>query len=365
MAIHVGRWDCRQCGHIGIMGPETKCINCDAPRPKGVRYYLPGDAQIVTNEEEIKKAKAGADWRCSFCETNNKAYNVACTSCGNLRTASDKKLEAREYMLNEVPTNSNKAKSLMTQDKVNGRYPTNTETKSAFKATNKLLWWSLGLSGFVIFVLIFLLSIKHKITVDVVQMHWEREISTEEYRAVTEEDWRVPSGGTEISSHQAIHHYIDIPDGYENKTRTVQVKVGDEQYVCGKRDMGNGYFEDKYCSRPIYDSRTETYQEKKYRKEPVYQTRYKYSIYRWRPGGSIKTSGNDKNAQWGDASGLQNNAYRRENGRKETYLVYVMDEKQKEQKNKVSFGTWGKINIGDKILAYRDALGKYRGLAER
>ena len=56
MAIQVGRWDCQQCGHVGILGPETKCPNCGAMRPKGVRFYLPKDAQVITNEEEIKKA---------------------------------------------------------------------------------------------------------------------------------------------------------------------------------------------------------------------------------------------------------------------------------------------------------------------
>lgn len=332
-------------------------------RPKGVRFYLPSNAELVSNEEEIKKAKAGADWNCSFCATNNKAYDSICRSCGNSRAASDKQLEIREYSLNEVPVDSSTARGLDKQAR--GINTNEQKVQTGSKKTNPWIWRILGIVGAIILFYIIFSNIKHSITVEVIQTHWEREIMTEEYKEVTEEDWTIPSGGRQISSYRAVHHHRRVSDGYVTRTRTVQEKVGEEQYVCGKRDMGNGYFEDKYCSRPVYRSRNETYQEEQFHEEPVYQTKYRYAIFKWVPAGSIKTSANDKNPEWGDISVFKNDPHRRETGRKEAYNITVLDEKKKEHLEKLSASRWQAINKGDKLPALRDGLGKYRGLKEK
>ena len=358
MTIRVVRWDCQQCGHTGILGPETKCPNCGSARPKGVRFYLPEGAEIVKNQEKIKEAKMGADWNCSFCATQNKAFDNLCRSCGNTRAASDKQLESRTFDLSEVPTSSKEARGLFEQD---SRGPKKVDNSGA-KKTSRSIYYVIGGIALIFIVLLVLLNMKKSITVEVVQMHWEREIDTEQYKEVTEEAWQVPQGGRVISSHQAVHHHRRVSDGYVTRTRDVKVKTGEERYVCGKRDMGNGYFEDKYCTRPIYETRRENYQEEQFHEEPVYQTKYRYAIFKWVPAGPLNTSGNDKKPQWADVSVIENDKNRRETGRLERYTILVKDEKGNDHEEKMSLDKWQTINKGDKLEALRNGLGVYLGL---
>lgn len=374
MAIKVGRWDCEHCGQQGILGPETKCTNCGSNRPEDVRFYLPKDARYVKDEQKIKEAKAGANWDCSFCGSDNLARATVCSSCGNARTAAEERLEIREYGLGETPDDSEVARGLeLEDDRASGLKPIHPETeyRKAFnqhkkkKKTNKSFLWIGGilLTGFII--LIVLTFIQKEISVEVTKMHWERTIETEQYKEVMEEGWSVPSGGRMTDSYRAVHHTEKVFDGYETRTREVKEQVGTERYVCGQRDLGNGYFEDKYCDRPVYETRTEEYQVQRYREEPVYKTKYRYAIFKWMPAGTIKTSGNDKNPEWGDLSLIENDKNRRERNRTEDYRIKVMDEKGKTHEEKLSFSRWKSLKLGDELPAKRNGLGQYQGIIHK
>ena len=103
MGIQVGRWDCKYCGHKGNLGPETKCAECGAPRAKDVKFYLPEDAEYLTDEAAIQAAEAGPDWHCDHCGADNKAGSTKCRQCGNDRTEEDEARQTRDYGLEEVP----------------------------------------------------------------------------------------------------------------------------------------------------------------------------------------------------------------------------------------------------------------------
>lgn len=143
------------------------------------------------------------------------------------------------------------------------------------------------------------LSWSHEIEVQVESFEWERTIRVEENKKIKEEGWSLPQGGELITSFREIHHYEQVLDHYETRTRTQQRATGTEEYVCGKRDLGNGYFEDKYCTRTTYESYEEEYQEPIYRDEPVYQTKYSYWIYRWLISKPIVTTGKNQEPIWG------------------------------------------------------------------
>ena len=208
MAIRVGRWDCNACGHKGKLGPKTKCEKCAAGRPANVKFYLSSNAEIVTDKEKIKEAKAGT----------------------------------------------------------------------------------------------------------------------------------------------------------ETRTRYVEVKVGEEEYVCGQKDLGNGYFEDEYCTRDIYETQTETYEVDVYKDVPVYETEYTYYIWRWKIDKPITTKGNHEELYWGqvpisdkirstDSSGI--------------YVIFILDHKEKEQEEDVEFKFWNSVKINDMIKAKKSKLFNfYIGLVE-
>lgn len=353
MKVYVGRWDCSTCGHKGIKGPETECPSCGADRPKDVQFYLADETDIVQDQEQLRQARAGADWRCSYCGQNNPADTTICTSCGNPRSDEEERLKQRDYYSKAVPRSGATTAAEVT-----------TITPPKKQGGKGCLWMLLGLAV-VLVGLVIIFGQTDDIVVTVEAFRWERSIQTEVERLVEEEDWELPIQGKLIRSFRAVHHYDQVLDHYETRTRTQQRAVGTEQYVCGKRDLGNGYFEDQYCDRTIYESYEEQYEEPIYRQEPIYRTKYRYNIYRWQTSAPLETSGLGKQAYWSDLSALQNDPHRRASDRNATYTITVRDELGEHHEHSIPFETWERLNKGDALKALRGTVsGNYRGLHE-
>jgi len=149
---------------------------------------------------------------------------------------------------------------------------------------------------------------------------------------VGEQAWEgeVPSGARVLGSSREVHHINKIQTGTRTATRTVseQVQTGTERVKTGTRDLGNGYFEDVYEDRPVYETREheESYQEPVYRDDPVYRQRYRYEIDKWMPDREAKAEGQDRSAAWPDPN---LGAKEREGSRTEVYEVLLQDAKGK------------------------------------
>lgn len=348
MAIQLGRWDCPVCGQIGILGNLTACPSCAAPRGKDVEFYLPQDAQDLTDENSIKEAAAGVDWLCNYCGSDNKATATHCKSCGNERDKDDVNRQEKKYSLDEVPATGQKKK------KVQPITPVPAKT-SGFSTGKKVL---LGL-GIFIMIITFVMW-PRSFTVEVVQHTWERSIEIENNRLMTEEDWSVPATGTIINSFRAIHHYDQVFDHNETRTRTVREVVGSERYKCGSVSKGNGYFEDEYCDRDVYGNKTESYTEAVYRNVPVYQTKYKYTIYRWKKDHDIDKKGSDKNAEWPKEK--LKNEFWREGKKTEKYTLLFKDNKGKTYNEVVDYNLWTQINDNQELKAKKNSMGVFYGI---
>jgi hypothetical protein len=74
-------WTCPNCNTRNKGGAKT-CENCGAPQPENVKFELPSEQKLVTDEEQIKAAAAGADIHCPFCGTRNSATAKTCSQCG-------------------------------------------------------------------------------------------------------------------------------------------------------------------------------------------------------------------------------------------------------------------------------------------
>jgi hypothetical protein len=332
--IRVGRWDCSTCGHKGILGPETKCPNCGAARGKNVTFYLPDDEAEVTDDAKLSEAKAGADWVCDFCGADNKAKDTSCLSCGNPRDKSDTTRQEKVILDNEPP-------------------PTPAVTAAAKPRTrSKGPYIVAGVAVLLIGVLFFLFR-ERTISVTVMQHSWKRQIDTEKYIPVTEEDWHVPSGGAVLSSFNAIHHYDQVFVRNETRYRTVQKQTGTKRVRVGKRSKGNGYFEDVYENQPVYTSSRESYQEPVYASVPRYATKYRYKINKWVAADAYPTSGTTKSATW--ATPPPNTTTFREKERHETYTLHYQDPRDNQYQEDVPFDVWNGANDGDKLPAQKNA----------
>ncbi|HEX8905532.1 MAG TPA: hypothetical protein VF771_11850, partial [Longimicrobiaceae bacterium] len=102
MAIREGRWDCPSCGSKGQLGRHVYCTGCGAPRPKEIRFYLPEDAEAVTDASQMVQATAGADWVCEHCGGSARATDADCPGCGAPRGSSVER-QVHEYDTADIP----------------------------------------------------------------------------------------------------------------------------------------------------------------------------------------------------------------------------------------------------------------------
>jgi len=357
MAIRVGRWDCEACGHKGVLGPLTACSVCGAPRPKDVQFYLTEDAEVLDeNSAQYHEAKLGADWICDFCGTDNKAKENNCRNCGNQRTLDDTERKVEEYDLENTPTSGKKQKSNTQKIQQKISQPTPQEVQKANRNKRILI-----IIAAVVGILVFIFY-PRKRDVEITGHSWIRQINIENYREVTEQGWELPPTARQIRSFRAIHHYDKVFSHYENRTRTVRVPNGTERYKCGTRNLGNGHFEDKYCTRTIYTTKTETYQEAVYKDEPVYRTKYEYYIFRWVIDHKETAQGRGKEVTWPKVV-LKNNKEWREGERTEKYTIYYKNKKEATFEEDIPFERWQKYKVGQKTKA-RSYAGTYRLIEE-
>lgn len=337
MAIRVGRWDCPGCGRIGNLGPDPCCSGCGRLRGEDVRFYLPEDAEIVTGDEAINRAKSGSDWACDDCGSSNISGALKCRSCGNARTESDKYLSVTTYDTENVPRSGETVKD----PAVSAVQSTNTPKK---KKSHLFIWGAV-----LVIIAALFLFIPRNVEMTVSGHEWERAIAIENYRLMQHDDWSVPEGGMITRSYRDIHHYDKILDHYESRTRTVRVKVGEEKYVSGQRNLGNGNFEDVYSTRPVYEDKQEEYREPVYRQDPVYRIKYAYQIYEWVIDQTSVAKGQDQNSHW--PKGAPNQKRWRDGAKNERYVLCVSEKNGKQYRIETSFERWDQLLVGTVVKA--------------
>jgi hypothetical protein len=75
------QWTCPNCNSINP-GSEKSCGNCGAPQPEDVQFEQAARQELITDEEKISQAAAGANIHCPFCGTRNPAGAKVCQNCG-------------------------------------------------------------------------------------------------------------------------------------------------------------------------------------------------------------------------------------------------------------------------------------------
>lgn len=353
MAIRVGRWDCFVCGNVGNHGPKTHCENCGASRPKDVKFYLPEDEQVIKSRGIVKEAKSGADWVCSYCAGHNKTSQTHCQTCGNERVIDeDISLQEKDYTLEEVPTIGGRGVERVTPK------PKKLKGRAGFW---KYVLGATGLGG----VFAWLFSFSTAVDVPIVDMYWERQVAVEEYREVREESWELPQGATNVQQERAIHHYDKEVIGYKTETQTVREQVGTRQVVCGQKDLGNGYFEDKYCPEPIYENVQKQVEVPIYKETPVYKTKYEYNIFKWIEISPLVTSGKSNPANWAKDSPemLANPDKYRRGKQSEMYRFWIEYKGERIEHKTKSYDFFKDLKVGGTLKAYKSTVfGTYKGL---
>ena len=87
-------WTCPFCDTRNP-GTAKKCTGCHAPQPADVQFEQAAQDKLITDEEKIIHAKAGADVHCPFCNARNPAGASQCAECLADLTGAEKRQSGR------------------------------------------------------------------------------------------------------------------------------------------------------------------------------------------------------------------------------------------------------------------------------
>ncbi|RJS17963.1 hypothetical protein DRW03_25720 [Corallococcus sp. H22C18031201] len=77
-------WRCSSCQHRNL-GRHLVCQHCKKAKDGSEQYEMPEDtasAATVTDTALLRMATAGPNWRCAYCDSDQRALNGDCENCG-------------------------------------------------------------------------------------------------------------------------------------------------------------------------------------------------------------------------------------------------------------------------------------------
>ena len=222
MAIRMGYWDCPSCKHKRIDGPDAECPTCGQPREDDIEFYTDDDAAVVEDPELIRQARLGADWNCQYCGVDNKAGKVECNTCG---AGPDGSKSREQRVIMDAPADSEAA--LGPAAAASG--------ESGGKGGLLVVLAVLAVIGGLVWFF-FMRTTDAKVTVT--GSTWTKTLQIEKRTIEKKEAWadQVPSDAKIIKK--------------KKKKRLKRVQDGTKKVKVGKKDLGNGMFEDVYEKRP-------------------------------------------------------------------------------------------------------------------
>lgn len=353
MAIRKGKWRCPSCQQEND-GPVQQCAHCGLPKPANVRYYLPGDAPEVTDPAEIAEAKSGPKWVCPACGSPNKQSDSTCHYCHRPRSSDAATFPVRDYGPGEVPRSDDDARAVDYQEEQAAfAQPAEPQTPSLVALRDTALDHLHLIGGGILAVLAVVSGVwffsPRTTQMEVTDFQWSRTVSTEVYQTVQLEDWEgeVPSDARIISHSTEVYTYNTVPCGSHTETRQdcQYVTTGYETYNCGSRDLGNGYFEDIECSRPVQELQCQPVSEQvqDYCQVPEYREKYYYEAERWVHSRDHESQGRGQSPTWPDFT-LEPNE--RESGRFESYSLTLTDGDGREYTLNLDYTDWIGYRLG-------------------
>ena len=127
--------------------------------------------------------------------------------------------------------------------------------------------------------------------------------------------------------------------------------------------MGNGYFQDRTCSRATYSTRpvTKTVQVPITEERPVYDTWYEYTQDRWVTVRSRSSAGKDDEPFWAEYTLAPQGE--RVGNRREAYIVVTKIEDDI-QELRLSQQDWNGYEINDKLVLKTNFWGRVKSLGK-
>ena len=337
-----GLWDCPYCDTRAIGGLTKSCPCCGHPQDTDTRFYI-GKEKKYVEEDLASQYGQGPDWVCPYCKSLNRIRFQYCAACGAPKEESEDNYFSSSEKQDAIKAEK-EAKIAAMAGESSGSI--NSDSGSRGGGGRKPVFLIVALLA-IVGILIFNLWPRHYKT-EITTAAWARSTDVEALRTVQESDWTIPAGGRKTDSRLEVHHYVQVLDHYETRSRQVseQVYDGEETYTTLSNN-GDGTFTEETHSRPKYrtEYRTEYYEEPVYRSDPVFETKYYYDIDRWIVDRTEKSSAADSEPYWPELTLAENE---REGQRYEVYNVVVKSE-DKSYTVYLPFDWWSELKAGDKV----------------
>ena len=353
-------WTCPRCGTRNP-GPQKACSSCGAAQPKKVEFHQAAEEELVTDEAEIARAKAGPDVHCAFCGARNAAGTVKCTQCGaDLNAATARESGGVMGAHREGPAEQiacpqcgtlNEGTALKCaqcnaslpragaprRPSARRRLEARSQKKPAgrSKLVGLVAIGVIALIAIVACVMIITTLLPSKeIQAQVRSVSWTRSIEIEELQDVTKQDWQneIPADARVETCRERLHHTQEQP-------------VANSKEVCGTPytvDKGTGH--------------GEVVQDCKYE---VYADWCTYKIQEWKLVDTARLSGQDHSPQW---PALTLSAQQREGDRGQTYKVVFDAEKKAYDYQPRDPDEYARYQVGSRWILKVGAVGGVRSV---
>lgn len=342
-------WDCRGCPNgKRNAGLEKHCKNCGRPKDERCREYFADNVSIkdALDGDKRRRAQAGPDWKCKYCESLQSALNKCCTECGtpqgrdvkksykvDVETAtfdplSGAKLRSQTRTENVTPEpepepwrpeaatrpDRQSIRPVSSSEPFVGGYRDNAKSFPEFRTP--FPWRIVVITACIAAVgLILWFIFRTKIVdVHVSAVSWNHAVKIERYQVWHREGWVADNGAFNIHDDGSrIHHYDHVlvgshQEGYSDPQACGQDCTSPSCYTTpvscssNKNGTGNCSGGDRVCPSPVCTTRycphTSYRTVNDYEDQPRYQDWYDWNVWDWGYNRTVAHSGTALEESW-------------------------------------------------------------------
>ncbi len=322
MSTHVRRtwqventWNCQHCGAQNL-GRHLACQECGARKGTATRDHVAGpEAPEVRDPQLLKKATAGANWKCEHCGNQERNTEGECTHCAAPKSRPARLMSVPFYTSIEPLLPRSDAASVSSSFSVEKNYDIRPDPLWRRELIGPLRGWHLalivaGLAG-LIWGIVWILT-PREVDAKVTDLSWTYTSNIRERQTLADAEWGRPGSkgfykepafnvrcesryyGTEnCNPHQCNAHQVSYSCNCTSYSCNCRQSCTDNRNVfstctevcstCQRCDT---------CYRTEYDTC--------YDQCPVYRDWCSYNYYDWPIKTTQHTSGADHVVRWPD-----------------------------------------------------------------
>jgi hypothetical protein len=350
-------WTCRICKNADNLGLSKHCTNCGKPKDDRDEEHFPDDlseAAALTGEKQ-KKALAGPDWKCKYCQTLQNSLGPCCGECGcdqntgtipwtgpSLIATEDGSLPRVVAIRVDPPTHSGArggSGSPFDDQKVQPIYPAAAKSSAPPVNTSNPVefdveppvptrpFWTqrvvLGLIGIPLLLVLLWLVFRTKVVeAQVTALAWEHRVVVDRYQVDAKDGWDPDPSAFNVQDHgPRIHHYDHVrvgshqesyqesyscgqncttPSCYTTSRNCTSNKNGTATCTGGDRICPSPVCTTKYCNRTAYRTVDD------YEDQARYRDWYSWNVWEWALNNrTVKHAGTTLDTSWPSEQELQ------------------------------------------------------------